>query len=81
MRSLAGLLLLALAAPALAADSILFDDGLWQVVGVDVAAESQPIAVSQDGEPLGDFAALRILYAQDAASSPCSCSVRAVRSS
>lgn len=66
MRLLPPLLwLLALAAPALA-DTTLFQDEHWRVVGTDVGSEPQPIAVSQDDVPLGDFAALRILYALDA---------------
>jgi hypothetical protein len=56
------LLLLALALPA-HADETLFDDGRWQAVGVDAGAEPQPIAVTQDGAPLGSFTTLRVLAA------------------
>ncbi len=65
MRLLAVLLLLALAAPALA-DTTLFDDGRWRVVGVDAGAEPPPIAVTQRGTPRGSFAALRVSFALDA---------------
>jgi hypothetical protein len=61
MRFLPVLLLLGLALPA-RADEILFDDGRWQVVGVDASAEPEPILVTRDGAPLGAFAALRVLY-------------------
>ena len=65
MRALATLLGVALAGPALA-DSTLFDDDRWRVVGVDVGAEPLPIAVTQRGTPLGNFAALRFFFALDA---------------
>jgi hypothetical protein len=65
MRALAALLLVALPGPALA-DSTLFDDGRWRVVGVDAGAEPLPIAVTQRGTPLGNFAALRFFFALDA---------------
>lgn len=62
------LLLLALALPV-HADEILFDDGRWQVVGVE-AVEPEPIAVTQDGAALGSFAAVRVLYLVDSAFAP-----------
>jgi hypothetical protein len=69
VRPLALLLLLGLALPA-RADTPLFDDGRWRVLGVAADGEPLPIAVSRNDAPLGDFAALRILYAQDAGFAP-----------
>lgn len=69
MRRLAALLCCALASPALA-DTTLFDDGLWRVIGVEAGAEPLPIAVTQRGTLLGSFAALRFLYALDAGFAP-----------
>jgi hypothetical protein len=50
-----------LAAPAFA-DTTLFDDGAWRVIGVDVGAEPEPIAVTRDDAALGDFSALEFWY-------------------
>jgi len=61
VKQLAALLCYALTSPALA-DTALLDDGRWRVIGVDVGAEPQPIAVTQDGAGLGDFSALRIFF-------------------
>ena len=69
MRIAVALLCWLLAAPALA-DVTLFDDGTWRVVGVEAGAEPLPIAVTQRGNPRGEFAALRILYAQGADFAP-----------
>ena len=64
MKRLVALLCCALASPALA-DTTLFDDGLWRVIGVEASAEPLPIAVTQHGTPLGSFATLRFGYALD----------------
>ena len=65
MRTPAALLCSLLAGSALA-DTTLFDDGRWRVVGVDVGAEPEPIAVTRQDMQLGSFAALRFFYALDA---------------
>ena len=52
------------------ADTTLFDDGLWRVIGVEAGAEPLPIAVTQRGTPLGSFSALRFSYALAAGFAP-----------
>jgi hypothetical protein len=69
MRIRVALLCCLLAGPALA-DTTLFDDGRWRVVGVDAGAERLPIAVTQGGTPLGSFAALRFFGSLDGAFVP-----------
>jgi hypothetical protein len=64
MKRLALLWLICLfASPAFAGgSSLLFDDGRWRVIGLDVGAEPLPISVTQDKTDLGDFSALQFYF-------------------
>lgn len=63
MRRWLPLLLCLLAPPAFAgADTTLFEDGPWRVIGVDAGAEPNPIDVSTQDAALGEFAALEFEY-------------------
>jgi len=61
MPRLLPLLCCLVAAPALAGvNTTLFDDGQWRVIGAPAGPD--PIAVTRDGAPLGDFSALVFSY-------------------